>query len=124
MTNLYTDIRKYVLTASEKLDDTAAQIQAIGTAADASIVLIDMKNSLDVMTRSMNETTQFVSETQLFLRENLDNLMSDLELYDADTQKLMEANLQRSREIEKVAVDRAVEKALQVRERASSAPTV
>ncbi len=123
MTNLYTDIRKYVLVASEKLDEAAAQIQAVGTAADASIVLIDMKTSLDAMTRSMNETTQFVSETQLFLRENLDNLLGDLEMYDSETQKIMQTNLERSRNLEKAAVDRAVEKALKIRERKSTPPT-
>lgn len=115
MTNLFTDIRKYVIVASEKLDDAVAQIQAVGTAADASIVLVDMKTSLDVMTRSMNETTQFVSETQLYLREHLDSLLGDLEVYDSETQKMLQVNLERSRNLENVAIGRAIERARELK---------
>ena len=39
--------------------------------------MLELKKSLDVMTESMNATTQFVSETQVFFRKNLDDLLGD-----------------------------------------------
>ena len=122
ITHLYSDIRKYVTAASEKLDESLAHIQAIGTAADASVVLLDMKTSLDSMTASMNETTRFVSETQIYLRENLDNLIQDLELYDEETAKMLDRNLEMSRAIEDEHVSRAIEKAKAFKERQSQPP--
>jgi DNA repair exonuclease SbcCD ATPase subunit len=110
--NLASDITQYVNAASEKLDLASGQIQAIGTAADASVVMLELKKSLDVMTDSMNQTTQFVSETQAFFRANLDKLMDELELYDDETQKVMEKNLQMSREIEENRIAEAVQVAL------------
>jgi len=122
ITNLYNDIRKYVMIANEKLEDAAAQIQALGTAADAAIVLLDMKASLDSMTASMNETTRFVSETQMYLRENLDRLVDDLEIYDKQTSVLVQKNLDRSRQIEDEYINSAIDKALRLRaEKASGA---
>jgi DNA repair exonuclease SbcCD ATPase subunit len=122
ITNLYTDISRYVRAASEKLDDAIAQIQAIGTAADASVVLLDMKRSLDVMTASMNETTRFVSETQMYLRENLDSLIKDLEVYDEQTQQVLDANLERSRKIEDAYVQKALDKAMKIKQDRQSVP--
>ncbi len=113
--NLGSDITHYVTAASEKLDLAAGQIQAIGTAADASVVMLEMKKSLDSMTSSMNETTRFVSDTQAFFRANLDGLMQDLELYDGETQTVMDKNLQLSREVEDKRIAEAVQVALQRR---------
>ncbi len=121
ITNLHSDIKKYVLIATEKLDEAQAHIQAIGTAADASVVLLDMKSSLDSMTNSVNETTRFVSETQMYLRENLDSLINDLELYDEQTQALVKTNLERSKKIEDEYLQKAVEKALKYKEQRNSA---
>ena len=113
--NLSSDISQYVNAASEKLDLVAGQIQAIGTAADASVVMLEMKKSLDVMGQSMNETTQFVSETQAFFRQNLDNLMQELELYDDQTQDVLTRNLEMSKQIEDQRIAEAVKVALEVR---------
>ncbi len=117
MTDLFTDIRKYVPIAFEKLDDAFGQIQAIGAAADATAVLLRLKQSLDVMTASMNQTTEFVSETQILLRGNLDNLISDLEVYDEETRKIIQANLEKSQVIEQIHIDRAIEKAIAFKEK-------
>ena len=113
--NLAQDISTYTNAASIKLDMASAQIQAIGTAADASVVLLELKRSLDVMTDSMNQTTQFVSETQLFFRKNLDTLIDELETFDATTSEVLEKNLDKSKKIEQARIDAAVEEALKRR---------
>ncbi len=113
--NLGQDIQQYTTAASIKLDMASAQIQAIGRAADASVVMLEMKKSLDVMTESMNVTTQFVSETQIFFRENLDTLVKELETFDAQTEKVLESNLAKSREIENRRIQEAIDKALKAK---------
>jgi hypothetical protein len=113
--NLATDITQYVHAASEKLDLVAGQIQAIGTAADASVVMLELKRSLDSMTDSMNQTTRFVSETQIYFRNNLDKLLGELELYDNETRKVMDKNLALSKEVEDRRIREAVQVALERR---------
>jgi hypothetical protein len=109
--NLRQDIGQYTTAASIKLDMASAQIQAIGTAADASVVMLELKKSLDVMTESMNQTTQFVSDTQVFFRTNLDNLIQELDTFDETTSKILDENLAKSKQIEEKRIAAAIEKA-------------
>lgn len=120
--NLGQDIQQYTTAASIKLDMASAQIQAIGRAADASVVMLEMKRSLDVMTESMNVTTQFVSDTQVFFRENLDTLLTELDTFDDTTTAMLDENLAKSKEIEQQRIDAAIEKALQRRQAEGDAP--
>ncbi len=114
--NLRNDINQYTAAASIKLDMASAQIQAIGTAADASVVMLELKRSLDVMTESMNVTTRFVSDTQVFFRRNLDTLINELETFDDATTQVLDENLEESKTIEDARIERAIEKALKNRE--------
>jgi hypothetical protein len=113
--NLGQDIQQYTTAASIKLDMASSQIQAIGRAADASVVMLEMKRSLDVMTESMNVTTQFVSDTQIFFRQNLDRLIDELETFDKNTEQVLTENLRRSKEIEDARIQAAIDKALKRR---------
>jgi len=123
--NLGQDIGQYTTAASIKLDMASAQIQAIGTAADASVVMLELKKSLDVMTESMNATTQFVSETQVFFRKNLDDLLNDLDTFDEATTKVLDDNIEFSKQIEEERIEKAIAKALKNRAQrgGSAAPT-
>jgi hypothetical protein len=120
--NLAQDIQQYTTAASIKLDMASAQIQAIGRAADASVVMLEMKRSLDVMTESMNVTTQFVSDTQIFFRQNLDRLVEELETFDEGTTALLDENLKKSKEIEERRIQDAIGKAMKARAEQQSAP--
>lgn len=120
--NLGQDIGQYTAAASIKLDMASAQIQAIGTAADASVVMLELKKSLDVMTESMNATTQFVSDTQVFFRKNLDGLLSELDTFDETTTELLDKNLAESKAIEDERIARAIEKAKRNKEERGEAP--
>ncbi|RMG99159.1 MAG: hypothetical protein D6705_03975 [Deltaproteobacteria bacterium] len=118
--NLRNDLSQYTQAASIKLDMAAAQIQAVGTAADASVVMLEMKRSLDVMTESMNVTTQFVSDTQVFFRRNLDRLVDELATFDETTSKVLEENLAESAAIEDARIEAAVAKAKGARAQAGA----
>lgn len=120
---LRSDISQYVLAASEKLDLVAGQLRAIGTAADASMVILEMKKSLDSMSESMNHTTRFVAETQLYFQNNLDKLLSDLDVYDGETTAVLKRNLELTKQAEHQRIADAVEIAKRISEREPHAPT-
>lgn len=110
--HLERDITIYVTAASEKLDMVAGQIQAIGAAADASVVMLELRSSLEAMTESINHTTRFVSETQAYFRENVDGMLDDLHLYDAETEQLLEKNLAINQAYDDMDIANAVSAAL------------
>lgn len=114
------DITMYVTAASEKLDLIAGQIQAIGAAADASLVMLELKHALDALTDSVNHTTRFVSETQAYFRDNVDGLVEELNLYDAETERVLADNLAASQLDAELRIDDAVSLAL-AKERRSKA---
>ena len=85
------------------------QLRAIGTAADATATLIEMKRSLEMLNDSMNQTTRFVAETQRYFRENLDQLVGSLEVYDHETRASLEVNLELSRAADGARIERLVQ---------------
>lgn len=109
---LQSDITTYVTLASEKLDLVAGQIQAIGTAADASMVMLELKQSLDSMTESINHTTRFVSETQAYFRENVDEMINSLDLYDEQTQNVLVGNLAMNQVYDEMQIAEAISVAM------------
>lgn len=110
--SLRSDITQYVMAASEKLDLVSGQIRAIGAAADATATLLEMKQSLDGLSESLNQTTRFVAETQRYFRENLDTLVGRLEVYDHETRASLEVNLDLSRAADDARIARLVSSAL------------
>lgn len=109
---LQSDITTYVTLASEKLDLVAGQIQAIGTAADASMVMLELKQSLDSMTESINHTTRFVSETQAYFRENVDEMIQSMDLYDEQTQNVLVGNLAMNQVYDEMQIAEAISVAM------------
>lgn len=110
--HLQADITRYVTASSEKLDLVAGQIQAIGAAADAANVVLELKQSLDAMTESLNLTTRFVAETQAYFRDNVDTMMDDLELYDEETQRALAKNIAFNDSLDDLDVENALTSAL------------
>jgi hypothetical protein len=119
ISQLQSDISLYVTVASEKLDLIAGQIQAIGAAADASMVMLELKQSLEAMTESVNHTTRFVSETQAYFRNNVDQMVNELDLYDTET--VLHGNLAMNEVYDDMQVAEAISLALerQIEEAAS-----
>lgn len=112
ISNLQADITRYVTAASEKMDLVAGQIQAIGAAADASVVMLELKESLDAMTDSVNYTTRFVAETQQYFRNNVDRMIDDLELYDEETERVLAENQVRNDILDELEMEKSLSSAL------------
>lgn len=112
ISNLQADITRYVTAASEKMDLVAGQIQAIGAAADASVVMLELKESLDAMTDSVNYTTRFVAETQQYFRNNVDRMIDELELYDEETEQVLRENQVRNDILDEMEMEKSLSSAL------------
>ena len=110
--HLQTDVTRYVTAAGEKLDLIAGQIQAIGAAADASLVMLELKQSLEAMTDSVQQTTRFVAETQAYFRDNVDRMVDDLQVYDAETQRVLTETAAMSEAWGEAAVEQALSDAI------------
>jgi len=110
--SLQADVTRYVTAAGEKMDLIAGQIQAIGAAADASMVMLELKESLDALTDSVNHTTRFVVETQAYFRENVDRMIGDLELYDEETEQVLSAGINWNEAYDELDVEAALSKAI------------
>ena len=119
--NLQSDITRYVVVASEKLDLIGGQIQAIGAAADASVAMLELQQSLEVMTESVNHATRFVAETQAYFRENVDQMIDNLRLYDEETQRVLDENLIYTEAFNEVDVERALASSFEKRLAAAQA---
>ncbi len=107
--HLQSDITRYVTAASEKLDLVSGQIQAIGAAADAASVMLELRESLQVMTESMNHATRFVAETQQYFRENVDAMIGELDLYDEETEVALEFANAHNTALDELDVDAVLE---------------
>ena len=94
---LRADISTYVEIASEKLDMTAGQVQALGAAADASVVVLELEASLASLSESMNDAARFVAETQAYFHENVEGMVEEMRVYDDETAALLEANAEMER---------------------------
>jgi Mg2+ and Co2+ transporter CorA len=110
--HLQLDVTRYVGAASEKLDLIAGQIQAIGAAADASLVMLELKQSLDAMTESVQQTTRFVAETQAYFRDNVDRMVDELHVYDSETQRVLTETAAMSEAWGEAAVEQALSDAI------------
>jgi hypothetical protein len=94
---LRADITSYVQVAGAKLDMTAGQVQALGAAADASVVVLELEASLEALSESMNHAARFVADTQVYFRENVDGMIDQMQIYDDETNALLEANAELDR---------------------------
>lgn len=115
--HLRSDILRYVLAAGEQLDLVGGQINAVGAAADAAVVTLELKKALDGLTQTLDASTRFVSETQRYFRENIDGLIQDLGRFDAHTRQVMEENVAWSEATDELRIDEALVQARAQRER-------
>ena len=115
--HLRSDILRYVMAAGEQLDLVSGQINAVGAAADAAVVTLELKRALDGLHQTLEGSTQFVSQTQRYFRENIDGLIEDLGRFDASTETMLAQNLAYSEAMDDLGMGEAIELARQTQAR-------
>lgn len=115
--HLRSDILRYVMAAGEQLDLVSGQINAVGAAADAAVVTLELRRALDGLHQTLQGSTQFVSQTQRYFRENIDGLIEDLGRFDARTETMLAQNLAYSEAMDELGMGEAIEMARQTQAR-------
>lgn len=113
--HLRSDILRYVTAAGEQLDLVGGQINAVGAAADAAVVTLELKRALGGLQKTLDSSTRFVSQTQRYFRENIDELVDELGRFDAKTEALLERNLAWSEAMDDLHIGEAVDLARKLR---------
>ncbi|MGE0492164.1 MAG: hypothetical protein AB7S38_23335 [Vulcanimicrobiota bacterium] len=105
LTNLHTNMQTLYDAGQEVLDELRGNLASLTTATEASELTMDMKQSMDSLKESVNRVATLASNTSLYLTQNVDRMTSQMRIYDEETQKLVESNLQAEREIQDARID-------------------
>lgn len=112
LTNLHTNITILYEAGSEVLDDLRGNLTGLATVTEASEVTLKMQESMDSLKESVNKIASLASNTSLYLTQNVERMISEMKVYDDETQKLIEDNLAQEREIKEQRVDETIELAI------------
>jgi hypothetical protein len=105
LTNLHANMQTLYDTGNEVLNELQGNLGGLATAAKASELTLEMQQAMESLKASVNKVAVLASETSLYLTQNVDRLTAEMKIYDAETQKLVESNLQAEREIKEQRVD-------------------
>jgi len=109
LTNLHANMQSLYDTGSEVLNELQGNLGGLATAAKASELTLEMRQSMESLKESVNKVAVLASETSLYLTQNVDRLTAEMKIYDQETQKLVESNLQAEREIKEQRVNDTIE---------------
>ncbi|MCD4782481.1 MAG: hypothetical protein K8T10_01490 [Candidatus Eremiobacteraeota bacterium] len=112
LTNLHTNITILFEAGSEVLDDLRGNLTGLATVTEASEVTLKMQESMESLKESVNKIASLASNTSLYLTQNVERMTSEMKVYDDETQKLIQDNLSREREIKEQRVDETIELAI------------
>ncbi len=109
LTNLQTNMQSLYDTGQEVLDELHGNLSGLTTAAQASELAMNVQESMQSLKDSVNKVAVLASNTSLNLTQNVDKLTSEMKIYDEETQRIVEANLEEEREINKQRMEEILE---------------
>lgn len=112
LTNLHTNMTILFESGNEVLDDLRGNLTGLATVTEASDITLQMQNSMESLKESVNKVATLASNTSLYLTQNVERMTSEMKVYDEETQKLVQDNLAREREIKEQRVDDTIELAI------------
>lgn len=109
LTNLHGNMQSLYDTGNEVLNELQGHLGGLATAAKASELTLEMQQAMESLKESVNKVAVLASETSLYLTQNVDRLTAEMKIYDQETQKLVESNLQAEREIKEQRINDTIE---------------
>ena len=107
--HLYEEMSSFVLAASGTVDAAGRRIQALGTAADAPVVVTELRESLDELKHAMRATEAYLSQTEKLIAHTLPELSARIEAEAHNDSFLLVDDVQRiSREQARADAERAL----------------
>ena len=106
--NLHGNMQSLYEAGSEVLSELEGNLGALASSAKASELSMDMQQSMDSLRTSVNKVALLASETSLYLTQNVDRMTREMQIYDEQTQKTVESNLQAEREVREERINETV----------------
>lgn len=101
------------------LDELRQHAARLATLAEAGQLSLQITSSMESLKESMNKVAVITSETSLFLTRNVEQIVSDMKVYDRQVEDLVERNLAAEKEIRQQQLERILQKALEEREKSA-----
>lgn len=105
LSNLHANMVILYETGNEVLDELRGNLSGLATVAHAGELAVDMQDSMQSLKASVNKVATLASQTSLYLNQNLEQMLSKMQIYDEETQTLIESNLEAEREIKEKRID-------------------
>lgn len=115
--NLHANMNLIHDTAELVLDELRQHAARLATLAEAGQLSLQITTSMESLKESMNKVAVITSETSLFLTRNVEQIISDMNVYDRQVEELVEKNLAAEKEIRQQQLERILQKALEEREK-------
>ncbi len=111
--NLHGNMTLIHETAELVLDELRQHASRLATLAEAGQLSLQVTASMESLKESMNKVAAITSETSLFLTKNVEQIVSNMTVYDTHVEELVEKNLAAEKEIRAQQLKRILEKALE-----------
>jgi beta-phosphoglucomutase-like phosphatase (HAD superfamily) len=109
LTNLHGNMQTLYETGNEVLNELQGNLAGLATAAKAADLTMEMQVAMQSLKDSVNKVAVLASETSVYLSQNVDRLTSEMKIYDDETQRLVESNLQAEREMKEDRINETIE---------------
>lgn len=109
LTNLHGNMQTLYETGNEVLNELQGNLAGLATAAKAADLTMEMQEAMQSLKESVNKVAVLASETSVYLTQNVDRLTSEMKIYDQETQRLVESNLQAEREMKELRINETIE---------------
>ncbi len=109
LTNLHGNMQTLYDTGNEVLDELEGNLAGLASAAKAADLTQEMQESMQSLKESVNKVAVLASNTSIYLTQNVERLTSEMKIYDEETQRLVESNLQAEREIKEERINETIE---------------
>lgn len=109
LSNLHSNMQNLYDTGNEVLNELQGNLAGLSTAAKAADLTMEMQEAMDSLKESVNKVAVLASETSLYLTQNVERMTSEMKIYDQETERLVESNLQAEREIKEQRINDTIE---------------
>jgi len=109
LTNLNGNMQTLYDTGNEVLNELQGNLAGLASAAKAADLTQEMQESMQSLKESVNKVAVLASNTSIYLTQNVERLTSEMKIYDEETQRLVESNLQAEREIKEQRINETIE---------------
>ncbi|MGM0597788.1 MAG: hypothetical protein ACQES9_12200 [Myxococcota bacterium] len=121
--NLHSNMTIIYEAAQTVLDELRQHVSSLATLSEAGELSLNVTQSMESLKKSMSQVATIASETSRYLTQNVEDIVDGMNIYDKETEELVDRNLAEEREIKKQQLERILDKAQQEKAKEDSQNT-